>query len=223
MKFAQDRSGYRQRLREAVVELDLSLLTYNITSNHVHLVAYADKADQMAGLMQRAAGELARDYNRRKSRSGAFWEGRYHATMVDSGEYLWECLKYVELNMVRCGVVRHPREWEWSGYGELMGGRKRNRLLDLEKLLWLARSAALEEFRAHFNAALEEAIINDELKRQEKWTTGVAVRSKEFVEGIERRIRSRQQMNIQQESGTWILQEEYGSLFEVQNASRARI
>jgi hypothetical protein len=55
--------------------------------------------------------------------------------MVDSGEYLWECLNYVELNMVRCGAgpsagsgqVEHPRPWRWSGYEELMGRRNRNR------------------------------------------------------------------------------------------------
>ena len=82
----KDRSAYRQRLRQAIIELDLSLLTYNITSNHVHLVAYAERSDQVARLMQQASGEFARDSNRRKSRSGAFWEGRYHATMVDSGE-----------------------------------------------------------------------------------------------------------------------------------------
>ena len=102
--------GSRHRLREAVLEFQVSLLTYNITGNHVHLVAYAEAADQIAGMMQQAAGAFARDYNRRKSRSGAFWEGRYHATMIDSGQYLWACLKYVELNMVRCGVVRHPRD-----------------------------------------------------------------------------------------------------------------
>jgi putative transposase len=41
LKFANDRHGYRRRLREAVHELRLSLLRYTITSNHVHLVAYA--------------------------------------------------------------------------------------------------------------------------------------------------------------------------------------
>jgi REP element-mobilizing transposase RayT len=121
LKFAQDRNGYRERLREAVVGVDLSLLTYNITSNHVHLLAYAERLDQIATCMQQAGGQFARDYNRRKQRRGAYWEGRYHATMIDSGEYLWECLIYVELNMVRCGKVRHPREWAWSGYKELMG------------------------------------------------------------------------------------------------------
>lgn len=111
LKFARDRNRYRQRLREAARTGELSLLTYNITSNHVHLVVYAADAEQVAVFMQQAAGEFARDYNRRKERRGAFWEGRYHATMVDSGEYLWSCLKYVELNMVRCGVVDHPRDW----------------------------------------------------------------------------------------------------------------
>ena len=90
--------------------------------------------------------EFARDDNRRKSRSGSFWEGRYHATMVDSGEYLWQCLKYVELNMVRCGVVGHPRQWEWSGYAELMGGRKRNQLLDAANLLFEGQNASMGRF-----------------------------------------------------------------------------
>jgi hypothetical protein len=54
----------------------------------------------------------------------------FHATLVEEGSYLWRCLCYIELNMVRAGVVSHPREWEWVGYHEIMGQRKRYRLLD---------------------------------------------------------------------------------------------
>src|ERR1051326_1828562 len=157
LRFAKDRNGYRRRLREAVRGLGVSILTYNITSNHVHVVVYAQDPHAVATLMQQAAGEMARDYNRRKGRSGAFWEGRYQATMVGSGEYLWDCIIYVELNMVRCRVVGHPCEWAWSGYGELMGRRKRNQLLDVEKLLWLLRCGSVTEFREHLNVALEQA------------------------------------------------------------------
>jgi hypothetical protein len=83
-------------------------------------------------------GQFAGDYNRRKHRGGAFGGERYQATMADSGEYLWNRLKYVELSMVRCGEVAHPGERDWSGRGDLMGWRKRNRLLDREKLgTWL--------------------------------------------------------------------------------------
>jgi hypothetical protein len=38
--------------------------------------------------------------------------------------------RYIELNMVRCGEVAHPSQWEWSGYREMVGARKRNQLLE---------------------------------------------------------------------------------------------
>jgi hypothetical protein len=64
--------------------------------------------------MQLIAGATGRAYNRRKERRGAFWEECYHATAVDSEEYLARCLVYIDLNMVRAGAIRHPREWaEW--------------------------------------------------------------------------------------------------------------
>jgi putative transposase len=55
--------------------------------------------------------------------------------MVEDGEN-WECLGYIELNSVRCGVVAHPREWERVGYHEIMGQRRRYRVIDLDRLRW---------------------------------------------------------------------------------------
>src|SRR5262245_37865437 len=190
LKFAKDRNGYRRRLRQAVQKHELSLLSYNLTSNHVHLIAFSDFVEQIARVMQSAAGEFARDYNRRKKRTGAFWEGRYQATIVDSGQYLWECLKYVELNMVRCEAVKHPSQWPWSSYEELMGQRRRNCLLDVNKLLQLLGNPSLKEFREHFAQALREAITQDRVKRQGCWTDSLAVGSQEFVETMEAKVRN---------------------------------
>jgi REP element-mobilizing transposase RayT len=39
LKFAADRQRYRIRLREALLDSGANLLTYNITRNHVHLLA----------------------------------------------------------------------------------------------------------------------------------------------------------------------------------------
>ena len=60
-RFAKDRDGYRRRLREAIGSVGASLLTYNITSNHVHLLTYAEDSRQIAEMIQQAAGEFARD------------------------------------------------------------------------------------------------------------------------------------------------------------------
>ncbi len=57
--------------------------------------------------------------HRRKNRKGAFWEDRYHATAIESGDYLIRSLVYIDLNMVRNGVVAHPSAWPHSGYNEI--------------------------------------------------------------------------------------------------------
>jgi putative transposase len=217
LKFAMDRQRYRIRLREALLDCNVALLTYNITHNHVHLLAFAEDTTAVAAMMQQAAGEFARDYNRRKQRTGAFWEGRYHVTMVDSGTYLWECLHYIELNMVRCGAVSHPSEWEWSGYGEMIGARTRNRLLNLDKLLELLGARSVEEFREHLLHGLTERIEKRQVERQAKWTEALAVGSQPFVEAMERRIQHRQLLETEAEGGTWVLREEYEPVFGPEN------
>ena len=55
----------------------------------------------------------------RKNRNGAFWEERYHATATKADDHLHQCIVYIDLNRVRAGVAKHPREWEDSGYREL--------------------------------------------------------------------------------------------------------
>jgi len=57
--------------------------------------------------MQMMAGQTGQEYNRRKIRQGAYWEDRYHATAIESGMHLIKCILYIDLNMVRTGVVRH--------------------------------------------------------------------------------------------------------------------
>ena len=66
LRFARDRDGYRARLREACETSGVRILTYCITSNHVHLVTSTNDKAAIAGLMQRLEGDHARAYNRRK-------------------------------------------------------------------------------------------------------------------------------------------------------------
>jgi putative transposase len=132
----------------------------------------------------------------------------FHATLVEGGQYLWHCLCYVELNRVRCGVVRHPREWEWVVYHEIMGQRWRSRLLDLERLCWRLATESVEELRADLEAALQERIALDQVKRESRWTERLAVGSLSFVERIEPLILSRRETEVTQTGvDVWALQE----------------
>jgi putative transposase len=212
-RFALDRNAYRKMLRERLQSFPISLLTYCITSNHTHLLLRVreGREETLARFMQSLEGDFAQHYNIRKKRNGAFWGDRYHAVMIDNGPYLWNCLKYIDLNMVRAGVVRHPREWNWCGCQELLGLKKRNRLVDMEGLLrWLGDGVTLAGFRNQYASSLEEALAVQDLNRDARWTESLAVGGREFVEEVGRQIPNRMEVVTEQlddNSNTWIVRE----------------
>jgi putative transposase len=73
--------------------------------------------------MQLIAGRTAQEDNRRKNRHGAFWEDRYHATAIQAGDYLHQCVAFIDLNMMRAGVVNIRANGKPAGIA-----RFRNRL-----------------------------------------------------------------------------------------------
>jgi hypothetical protein len=96
-------------------------------------VADTGKRDIIPKSMQLVAGRTGQEYNQRKNRRGAYWEDRYHATAVESGDHLARCLVYIDTNMVRAGVVSHPSKWPFSGYNEIQEPRRKNVLKDWAK------------------------------------------------------------------------------------------
>jgi putative transposase len=96
---------------EARKRYGLVILNYVVTSNHIHLLVVDDgDRETIPKSIQLIAGRTGQGYNKRKNRKGGYWEDRYHATAIETGEHLLRCLVYIDLNMVRAGVVNHPSE-----------------------------------------------------------------------------------------------------------------
>jgi len=74
-------------------------------------------------LMEALGRQYFRRFNLRYERTGTLWEGRYRASLVDSESYFLACMRYIELNPVRAGLVRHPRDYAWSSCAHHLDGR----------------------------------------------------------------------------------------------------
>jgi putative transposase len=172
------------------------LVDFCVTSNHIHLLVWAQSTACISRFMQELQGHFALHYNRRKHRSGAFWEERYHATMVEGGEHLMNCPVYIDLNMVRAGVVWHPEQWRWCGYHELIGGRQRYCILDIEALLWVLAISGRDALAELHRAAIAEAIEEKRLCREGMWTESIAIGSESFVRSIANRTRRRRRLKM---------------------------
>lgn len=208
LKFARDRNDYRARLRSALKELDVSLLDYCLTCNHVHLLVDTTDRHQVSHLMQTVSAGFARAYNRRKHRTDAVWGDNFHATYIDTGVYLQRCVRYIELNMVRCGKVQHPRDWDWVGYHEIMGSRGRFRILDLDRLCWRLGGIDLSQLQTQLQEGLTSAIETGDHKREPWWTESIAIGGPQFVEHMRRFVPHRRFLQTEQpKDGTYTLRE----------------
>src|SRR3990172_10267337 len=184
LKFARDRRRWRQWLFEAKKRFRLCVLNYVVTSNHVHLLVRDQGRGEIADAMQLIAGCTAQAYNQRKSRQGAFWKDRYHATAVDTEEYLARCLVYIDLNMVRAGVVQHPGDWDAGGYREIQSPPQRYAIIDLPALTELLWMKGVEQLQTAYAQWVAEALRSGRAQREPMWSESVAVGCREFVERV---------------------------------------
>lgn len=185
LKFGKDRRNWIKWLFEAKRRYGLSILNYMVTSNHIHLMVSDNGArETIPKSVQLIAARVGQEYNQRKNRRGAFWEDRYHATAVAHDERLFKCMVYIDLNMVRAGVVKHPSEWPFCGYNEIENPRQRYSLIDYPRLMALLQIRDINGLQESCENRVGDAIKEMDQSRDSKWTESIAVGNERFIETI---------------------------------------
>lgn len=212
LRFGRERDEYRKWLRTGALRYGVSVLGYAITRNHVHVVVDVDNRHAVGDMMKLAAGVVAQGRHRRKGGLDSVWEHPYQCTRIQDGRHMLNCLRYVDLNMIRAGKVRHPREWRWCGYDELSGRRKRYRIVNQERLLQRTGFSTMKEFSRFYINSVEQAILDGVQERQEWWTEAIAVGSEDFIEKAaetcfyRRSLKKQELSNLGQDS-VWVVHE----------------
>ncbi len=103
-------------LREAALRYQLDVHSYALMTNHFHLVVTPQQATALSMTMQVAESRYVGYFNRRYSRTGTLFEGPFKPMFIDSERYWFACMRYVELNPVRAGLVSDPVDYRWSSY-----------------------------------------------------------------------------------------------------------
>lgn len=102
---------YLNTLKEFKDTCGVYIYAYCLMTNHVHLLLAPSDQKGLGLLMKRLAGRQTRYRNKLEGRSGTLWESRYKSSLVDADQYLLACVRYIELNPVRAGMVAEPGEY----------------------------------------------------------------------------------------------------------------
>jgi REP-associated tyrosine transposase len=112
------------------------------------------------------------------------------STRIQSGKHLGACLFYIDLNMVRAGVVNHPSQWEYGSFNEFIEKTQRCCIINKEQLLkCLCFDDNFSLFREWYLATLEEELSRIERVRQAFWSQAVAVGDEEWLYGEAKAMR----------------------------------
>ena len=152
-----DFHAYRRHLGLACEEHGCRVHAYVFMTNHVHLIISPDSADGLGLAIQSLGRRYVPYFNRSSGRTGALWERRYRATLVDTDRYLLACYRYVELNPVRAGMVTDPGDYPWSSYRANAFGSHDALVTPHEQYLALGPKA----YRELVGVALDDHTLNE--------------------------------------------------------------
>jgi REP-associated tyrosine transposase len=182
-RFEKYRNYYVQKLYEAQRKYNVDIFNYVVTSNHIHLLVSARKSANISRALQFIHGSMALFHNRERQGEGAFWTDRFHSTRIQDGDHLVRCLFYIDLNMVRAKVVRHPSKWKHCGHHELVNPKARYRIINRQCLLQKLGIADIKTFESWYNRVLSEQLLKGS-SRQKFWTKAIAVGNEPWIKEI---------------------------------------
>jgi REP element-mobilizing transposase RayT len=119
----RDRVAFLEILKDYHERFGIIIHSYVLMDNHYHIILETPKGNLlkvMHGINSRYTGY----FNRKYSRSGHLFQGRYKAILVDKDIYLVELSRYIHLNPVRAKVVKKPEKFRWSSYRGYIGNEK---------------------------------------------------------------------------------------------------
>jgi putative transposase len=181
---------YLQALAEVTRSLEVAVHAYVLMPNHVHLLMTPSDAKAVGRAMQAIGRRYVRWFNDRHARTGALFEGRYRSALVEADRYLLACMRYIELNPVRAGIVQRPDEFPWSSYRHHAGLFTDTNVSD-HPLYWALGNTPFER-QANYMRLFQQELGSADLDRIRHSTHGGWVLGgASFLEEISRRSRRR--------------------------------
>jgi len=182
---------YLEKLKEACDKHQCTVHAYVLMTNHVHLLLTPGSENSIRKSVQMIGRYYVQYFNYCYRRTGTLWEGRYKAALIDSDNYLLTCMRYIEMNPVRAGMVSGPEDYPWSSYVTNANGEFNDLVVPHHEYmrLGLNNNARQIAYRLLFSSQLEDKVI-DQIRNatNNAWTLGNEHFKQRIAAQLERRV-----------------------------------
>lgn len=117
-------------------KFDIAIYAFVLMSNHIHLMATTPLSNISRG-MHWLKTSYSVWVNRKRSRTGHLFQGRYYSVLIEDESHYLELSRYIHLNPVRAGMTKLPEDYTWSSCRDYLNRKQR--------WPWLIRDEILNE------------------------------------------------------------------------------
>jgi putative transposase len=185
---AQDYLEYLKILKRVSDACHCAIHAYVLMTNHIHLLLTPAAGDAISRLFQECGRQYVGYINHTYCRRGTLWEGRHKGIIVESTAYLLTCMRYIERNPVRAGIVARPADYRWSSYAANALGEDNCIISPHDEYVHLGQT--LLQRREAYRALCAAELTAEALGRIRNCTqSGTPMGSERFKEQIEKTLR----------------------------------
>jgi putative transposase len=170
---------YRDLLREHAAAHGVSVWSWVLMPNHVHLILVPEAEDSLRACLSKVHRLYAGHIHAREKRTGHFWQGRFGCVAMDE-LHLLAAIPYVALNPVRARLVTRAEQWRWSSVHAHLNPAKGDGITETLPVL-----DRVGDFATLIGAG-EDEIVSHTLRRAE--TIGRPLGDGAFMEWVEAKL-----------------------------------
>lgn len=186
----EDYVRYLEWLAEGAARHGCQIHAYVLMTNHVHLLVSPQSRESISRVIQYVGRNYVSYINRCYHKSGTLWEGRHKGCLVADDDYFLTCMRYIELNPVRAGMVKHPGDYRWSSYRGNASGSTDGFLTPYRCYQALGQD---QDRRAHVYRELFRMTVDSDRMYEIRTTvqTGTPLGNARFREQVEKTLKCR--------------------------------
>jgi putative transposase len=113
---APDFLAFERVVEETLRTCPMRICAYCLLSNHWHFVVWPERDGQLQAFMEQMTNMHVKRWkeHRHETGYGHLYQGRYKCFPVETDEYFYWLVRYVERNALRANLVARAECWAWS-------------------------------------------------------------------------------------------------------------
>ena len=115
-----DKSDYLScitKIQVASSTYKVHVVVYTLMPNHFHFVLVQKDGGSIRRFMNSVETSMAKRFDVKYAQVGHLFQSRYRYNVIESATSLLVVARYIHLNPVEAGLVRHAEDWPYSDFG----------------------------------------------------------------------------------------------------------